>query len=132
MKRIAIALVAIAATFIAMPAAHADKPQKCVEFAALPDSCLDQATVDFIAAQNAELVKTRADRDRWTGLAVDSVAEATQLRAGLLKQQGELADAHVEIFGLRSALEVAYDEIDRLRHRVKALRAKVKALQALV
>ena len=125
MKRIAVALVAVAATFVAMPAAHADKPQGCVEFAALPDSCLDQATVDYIAAQDAE------NRELGDQLGTVSNVNA-ELRVGLWQAVAERNEARLFQHLAEDNLADAYALVDRLRHKVKVLRAKVRSLQALV
>ena len=124
MKRIAIALVAIAATFVAAPA-HADKPHECVTIAALPDSCLDQATVDYIAAQDAE--------NRALGDQLGTVSNVNaDLRVNLWQAVAERNDARLFQHIAEDNMADAYALVDRLRHKVKVLRAKVRELQALV
>jgi chromosome segregation ATPase len=125
MKRIAIALAAIAATFIAMPTAHADKPQECVTVAALPGSCLDQATADYIAAQDAE---NRELREQFGTVS----NENADLRVELWQAVAERNDARLWQHIAEDNLTDAYTRIDLLRQRVKALRAKVRTLEARV
>lgn len=131
MKRVLIvAAVLLGGLFVAAPA-QADDPV-CYSVPALPDECLSEATY-------AHIVGLTTERDRM----VENYASLNFYASGLQQQTVEQRDAlwaqasvvqqlRADLSSARQQVAIAYDWIDSLTHRVTVLRAKVKALKALI
>lgn len=120
-------MLAILSTTLMLVAgpAHADPKKDCITIAALPDSCLDQATADHIAQLEAE-------RDEADQLRAATSAENAELRHGLWSQLDTIRDLRVEVFGLQAAVDVGNQWLGRQRLRIIRQRAKIHELRLVV